>query len=98
MLLAGIGHITSSNATADLSLSSSNPTVAVADLNPTADARTGAGANGSTKNFLIVDSKTSLADIENAFEEFTAVRRDIGIVLINQHVCSPSSFFYGSRV
>ncbi|KAF6816992.1 vacuolar ATP synthase subunit f [Colletotrichum musicola] len=37
------------------------------------------------KNFLVVDSKTETAAIESAFESFTA-RKDIGIVLINQHI------------
>ncbi|CAI0649550.1 V-type proton ATPase subunit F [Colletotrichum fructicola] len=37
------------------------------------------------KNFLVVDSKTDTAAIESAFESFTT-RKDIGIVLINQHV------------
>ncbi|CAG9937282.1 unnamed protein product [Clonostachys rosea f. rosea IK726] len=37
------------------------------------------------KNFLIVDNKTETAAIESAFDRFTE-RKDIGIVLINQHV------------
>ncbi|KAM0484469.1 hypothetical protein ACHAPX_001894 [Trichoderma viride] len=37
------------------------------------------------KNFLVVDNKTETAAIESAFESFTS-RKDIGIVLINQHV------------
>ncbi|EHK43482.1 uncharacterized protein TrAtP1_001254 [Trichoderma atroviride] len=37
------------------------------------------------KNFLVVDSKTETAAIESAFESFTT-RKDIGIVLINQHI------------
>lgn len=37
------------------------------------------------KNFLVVDSKTETAAIESAFDSFTE-RKDIGIVLINQHV------------
>ncbi|KAK2022703.1 V-type ATPase [Colletotrichum caudatum] len=37
------------------------------------------------KNFLVVDSKTDTSTIESAFESFTT-RKDIGIVLINQHV------------
>ncbi|KAH8123214.1 vacuolar ATP synthase subunit F (V-ATPase F subunit) [Trichoderma asperelloides] len=37
------------------------------------------------KNFLVVDNKTETAAIEAAFESFTE-RKDIGIVLINQHV------------
>jgi V-type H+-transporting ATPase subunit F len=36
-------------------------------------------------NYLVVDSKTSLAKIEETFEEFTK-RTDIAIILINQHV------------
>ncbi|KAK2462037.1 hypothetical protein APHAL10511_006500 [Amanita phalloides] len=37
------------------------------------------------KNFLIVDPKTQVSAIEAAFQEFTE-RRDIAILLINQHV------------
>ncbi|GKT45685.1 V-type proton ATPase subunit G [Colletotrichum spaethianum] len=37
------------------------------------------------KNFLVVDSKTDTSAIESAFESFTT-RKDIGIVLINQHI------------
>lgn len=40
----------------------------------------------SQKNFLVVDSKTDNAAIEEAFERFTTERKDIGILLINQHV------------
>ncbi|KAJ0337251.1 hypothetical protein COL922a_006974 [Colletotrichum nupharicola] len=40
---------------------------------------------GQENNFLVVDSKTDTAAIESAFESFTT-RKDIGIVLINQHV------------
>jgi V-type H+-transporting ATPase subunit F len=40
----------------------------------------------SQKNFLVVDSKTETAAIEAAFESFTTERKDIGIVLINQHI------------
>ncbi|KAH6687736.1 vacuolar ATP synthase subunit F [Plectosphaerella plurivora] len=38
------------------------------------------------KNFLVVDSKTDTATIEATFESFTTERKDIGIILINQHV------------
>ncbi|KAH6635566.1 ATPase, V1 complex, subunit F [Chaetomium sp. MPI-SDFR-AT-0129] len=38
------------------------------------------------KNFLVVDAKTDNSAIEAAFENFTTERKDIGIVLINQHV------------
>jgi len=40
----------------------------------------------SQKNFLVVDSKTDNAAIEAAFERFTTERKDIGILLINQHI------------
>ncbi|KAI1161107.1 ATPase, V1 complex, subunit F [Nemania serpens] len=40
----------------------------------------------SQKNFLVVDNKTETTAIEAAFESFTTQRKDIGIVLINQHV------------
>lgn len=40
------------------------------------------------RNFLVVDSKTEKPQIEDAFNKFTKERKDIGIVLINQHVCS----------
>ncbi|KAK0641550.1 ATPase, V1 complex, subunit F [Cercophora newfieldiana] len=40
----------------------------------------------SQKNFLVVDGKTDNATIEEAFERFTTERKDVGIVLINQHV------------
>lgn len=36
-------------------------------------------------NFLVVDSKTPLAKIEETFEAFS-LRKDIAIILINQHV------------
>ncbi|KAF4587279.1 V-type proton ATPase subunit F [Ophiocordyceps camponoti-floridani] len=44
-----------------------------------------AGANAE-KNFLVVDGKTDTADIEATFDRFTQERKDIGIVLINQHI------------
>jgi V-type H+-transporting ATPase subunit F len=37
------------------------------------------------KNFLVVDNKTPTDAIERAFEEYTE-RKDIAILLINQHV------------
>jgi vacuolar-type H+-ATPase subunit F/Vma7 len=40
----------------------------------------------SQKNFLVVDNKTETSAIEAAFESFTTERKDIGIILINQHV------------
>lgn len=41
-----------------------------------------------------MDNKTETAAIEAAFESFTEQRKDIGIVLINQHV-SPLRFLEG---
>jgi vacuolar-type H+-ATPase subunit F/Vma7 len=38
------------------------------------------------RNFLVVDHKTDTSQIENAFTRFTKERKDIGIILINQHV------------
>ncbi|KAK7542172.1 V-type proton ATPase subunit F [Phyllosticta citribraziliensis] len=38
------------------------------------------------KNFLVVDAKTDNAAIEAAFDSFTQERKDIAIVLINQHI------------
>ncbi|KAI0158855.1 3-isopropylmalate dehydratase [Pestalotiopsis sp. IQ-011] len=40
----------------------------------------------SQKNFLVVDNKTETSAIEAAFDSFTTERKDIGIVLINQHI------------
>ena len=40
----------------------------------------------SQKNYLVVDSKTETSTIEESFEQFTRERKDIAIVLINQHV------------
>lgn len=40
----------------------------------------------SQKNFLVVDGKTDNAAIEAAFNKFTTERKDIGILLINQHI------------
>ncbi|KFH47129.1 V-type proton ATPase subunit F-like protein [Hapsidospora chrysogenum ATCC 11550] len=52
-----------------------------------------AGADAE-KNFLVVDSKTENSAIESAFDRFTEGRKDIGIVLINQHVsCYPGSAY-----
>ncbi|KAL6703864.1 H(+)-transporting V1 sector ATPase subunit F [Coniothyrium glycines] len=38
------------------------------------------------KNFLVVDAKTDNAAIEAAFDRFTTERKDIAILLINQHI------------
>ncbi|KAF7451233.1 hypothetical protein A1F99_030100 [Pyrenophora tritici-repentis] len=40
----------------------------------------------SQKNFLVVDAKTETAVIEAAFDKFTTERKDIAILLINQHI------------
>lgn len=39
------------------------------------------------KNFLIVDNKTKLPQIEDAFKEFTS-REDVAVLLISQHVAN----------
>ncbi|KAI7310579.1 hypothetical protein KC326_g6637, partial [Hortaea werneckii] len=39
----------------------------------------------SQKNYLVVDQKTETSTIEGAFDQFTKERKDIAIVLINQH-------------
>lgn len=38
------------------------------------------------RNFLVVDAKTENSEIERAFKSFTEERKDIAVVLINQHV------------
>ncbi|KAM0718856.1 hypothetical protein Q7P37_005928 [Cladosporium fusiforme] len=40
----------------------------------------------SQKNYLVVDGKTDNKTIEEAFDQFTSQRKDIAIVLINQHI------------
>ncbi|KAJ9635908.1 H(+)-transporting V1 sector ATPase subunit F [Coniosporium apollinis] len=40
----------------------------------------------SQRNFLVVDQKTENSTIEAAFDRFTQERKDIAIVLINQHI------------
>ncbi|KAG5298095.1 vacuolar ATP synthase subunit F [Histoplasma ohiense] len=40
----------------------------------------------SQRNFLVVDAKTETSVIEKAFHNFTEVRKDIGVLLINQHI------------
>ncbi|GAB1738166.1 V-type proton ATPase subunit [Hortaea werneckii] len=40
----------------------------------------------SQKNYLVVDQKTETSTIEGAFDQFTKERKDIAIVLINQHI------------
>lgn len=51
----------------------------------------------SQKNFLVVDNKTENATIEATFERFTTERKDIGIVLINQHVSEQMFTSWGSE-
>lgn len=38
------------------------------------------------RNFLVVDHKTEKSEIADTFNRFTKERKDIGIILINQHV------------
>ncbi|KAL8409197.1 hypothetical protein RB594_007590 [Gaeumannomyces avenae] len=52
-------------------------------------------APDSQKNFLVVDSKTENSAIEAAFQRFTTDRKDIGIVLINQHDTAHSRHVHG---
>ncbi|KAG9531316.1 vacuolar ATP synthase, partial [Aureobasidium melanogenum] len=40
----------------------------------------------SQKNYLVVDHKTETHAIEQAFDSFTQERKDIAILLINQHI------------
>ncbi|KAI5291458.1 H(+)-transporting V1 sector ATPase subunit F [Ascosphaera aggregata] len=40
----------------------------------------------SERNFMVVDAKTETFAIEKVFDDFTQRRKDIGIVLINQHI------------
>ncbi|KAF1882506.1 hypothetical protein Lal_00039154 [Lupinus albus] len=46
-------------------------------------------------NYLIVDSKTTIKQIEDAFKEFTA-REDVAIVLISQYVANMIRFLVDS--
>ena len=46
----------------------------------------------SQQNYLVVDSKTEDSTIEGAFQQFTKERKDIAIVLINQHVSRPNEW------
>ncbi|KAK0608352.1 hypothetical protein LWI29_029392 [Acer saccharum] len=46
-------------------------------------------------NYLIVDSKTTVKQIEDAFKEFTT-KDDIGIVLISQYVANMIRFVVDS--
>ncbi|MCJ1312789.1 H(+)-transporting V1 sector ATPase subunit F [Agyrium rufum] len=43
-------------------------------------------APDAQKNFLVVDNKTETTLIEQAFDNFTKTRKDIAILLINQHI------------
>lgn len=46
-------------------------------------------------NYLIVDSKTTIKQVEEAFKEFTA-REDIAIVLISQYIANMIRFLVDS--
>jgi len=43
-------------------------------------------SSGTEKNFFIVSDKTENQDIAAVFDKFTIERKDIAILLINQHV------------
>ncbi|KAE8723703.1 V-type proton ATPase subunit F [Hibiscus syriacus] len=47
-------------------------------------------------NYLVVDSKTTVKQIEEAFKEFTT-RTDIAVVLINQYVANMVRFLVDSH-
>ncbi|EEB08843.1 V-type ATPase V1 subunit F [Schizosaccharomyces japonicus yFS275] len=49
-------------------------------------AGTGQVNDNGDKNFFVVDTKTTDAQIESVFEEFTEKRDDIAIVLISQYI------------
>lgn len=49
------------------------------------------------KNFLVVDAKTENSAIEAAFDRFTTERKDIAILLINQHVRTKPALNYWKR-
>jgi len=40
----------------------------------------------SQKNYLVVENRTESSTIEGAFNKFTKERKDIAILLINQHI------------
>jgi V-type H+-transporting ATPase subunit F len=44
--------------------------------------------NAAGQNYLVVNDKTTRAQIEEAFTNYTKKRPDVAIVLINQHVAS----------
>lgn len=52
----------------------------------------------SRRNFLVVDQKTEKSEIEEAFQSFTRDRKDIGILLINQHVRESHTSGHEQRV
>eukprot|EP00274_Cyanoptyche_gloeocystis_P002924 CAMPEP_0196665324 /NCGR_PEP_ID=MMETSP1086-20130531/60568_1 /TAXON_ID=77921 /ORGANISM="Cyanoptyche gloeocystis , Strain SAG4.97" /LENGTH=126 /DNA_ID=CAMNT_0042002037 /DNA_START=86 /DNA_END=466 /DNA_ORIENTATION=+ len=43
--------------------------------------------NKKAANFLVVDNKTTQAQVEDAFKKFLA-REDVAILLINQHIAN----------
>ncbi|CAN6610068.1 V-type proton ATPase subunit F [Trichomonascus vanleenenianus] len=45
-----------------------------------------------SKNFMVVDAKTSPEQIEKKFDEFTNTRKDIAVLLINQHIADKIRF------
>ncbi len=50
----------------------------------------------SKRNYYVFDGKCDLGPIEEAFKDLTQ-RRDIAILLINQHVCGPALLLRASR-
>lgn len=51
------------------------------------------GEDGKDTNFLTINpGKTSVEEIEAAFDKFTSERKDIAILLINQHIADEIRF------
>lgn len=48
--------------------------------------------SSKSKNFFVVDSKTTEDQIDESFEEFVTKRDDIAILLINQHIAEKIRF------
>lgn len=59
---------------------------------------TGIGArDGQNRtNFLIVTAKTPRSAVEDAFRSFSQERKDIGVILINQHVADDIRYLVDS--
>lgn len=86
LLLAGIGHVNEQQKKNFLIVDSSK-----CSRLPSLFMRVFyASSNDSISNLAEIHSETQVSIIESAFEEFTE-RKDIAILLINQHVCKAST-------